>query len=121
MQNLVFSRKSYVTVIHAVQRVCVHTRACTHTHTRLQHASIATPPKKRQKREKKSKVERAMENTLAEFLKYQTEAEERFQKREEERWKQEMELGILAKDLMIVFPRQQLSLPCPFWSTAIWC
>ena len=33
-----------------------------------------------------------MEKTLDTFMKYQVEAEERFQKREDERWKEEMEI-----------------------------
>lgn len=33
-----------------------------------------------------------MESTMSGFMKFQTEAEERFEKREEKRWKREMEL-----------------------------
>ena len=52
----------------------------------------APPSKKKQKREK-SKVEKAMENTMGSFVKFQAEADEKFEKKEEERWKKEMELG----------------------------
>ena len=45
----------------------------------------------KEKREKKSKVEKAVENTMKAFVKYQGEADEKFEKREEERWKKEME------------------------------
>ena len=33
-----------------------------------------------------------MESTMSAFMKFQAEAEERFEKREEERWKKEMEM-----------------------------
>ena len=61
-----------------ISRFMVHT--CTHT--------LLVPPKKKQKREKKSKGERVMESMMNSFMKYQMEAE----KREEERWKKEREL-----------------------------
>lgn len=81
-----------------------HTRttpAYTYTHLTYVHDHLTclstlihtytaqAPPKKKLKRDKKSKVEKTMESTLNAFLKYQAEAEE---KREEERWKKEMEL-----------------------------
>ena len=67
----------------------LHAQNKTHTHT---HTLPALPSKKKQKREKKSKVEKAMENTMGSFVKFQAEADEKFEKREEERWKKEMEL-----------------------------
>ena len=56
----------------------------THIHT---HTPLA-PPKKKQRREKKSKAEKVMESTMNAFMKYQLEAE----KRDEERWQKEMEI-----------------------------
>ena len=53
---------------------------------------LAAPPTKKFKKEKKSKVEKAMEKTLDMFMKSQADAKERFQMREDERWKKEMEL-----------------------------
>ena len=50
------------------------------------------PPKKKYKTEKKSKGEKAMEKAITAFMKYQSEADERFQKAEEERWKRETEM-----------------------------
>ena len=67
--------------------ICMPLVICTRTHTLL-----AAPPSKKQKKEKKSKVEKAIEKTINVFMKSQADAEERFQKREEERWKKEMEL-----------------------------
>ena len=60
--------------------------------TKYTHTLPAPPSKKKQKREKKSKVEKAMENTMGSFVKFQAEADEKFEKREEEQWKKEMEL-----------------------------
>ena len=60
-----------------------------HTHTHS--APPAKKQKKVKKREKKSKVEKAMESTLTTFVQYQVESG-KFQKREDERWKNEMEL-----------------------------
>ena len=64
-----------------------HTHTHTHTRTHSYARTHLAPPKKKQKREKKSKTEKIMENTSS-FIKYQAEAE----KREEERWRKEMEL-----------------------------
>ncbi|XP_064398521.1 uncharacterized protein LOC135345100 [Halichondria panicea] len=50
-----------------------------------------TPPPT--KKSKKSKTEKAMEKQLETFLGYQREAEERFDKREEERWERERKLA----------------------------
>ena len=54
--------------------------------------TIANPPTKRQKLQKKSKAEKATDKVIEAFVKYQWAAEERFQKHEEERWKKEIEL-----------------------------
>ena len=54
--------------------------------------TIANPPSKKRKVEKKSRAEKAMEKTVDAFVKYQREAEERFQKSEDERWKKETDL-----------------------------
>ena len=54
--------------------------------------TLVAPPKKKQKREKKSKVEKAMEKTMDAFAKHQVEVDERYQKREDERWKKELEI-----------------------------
>lgn len=42
--------------------------------------------------EKKSKAEKAIESAVEAFAKYQKDAEERFQRYEEERWRKEIEL-----------------------------
>ena len=65
-----------------------HTHAHTHTHT---HTLLAEPPRKKPRKEKTNKVEGMMDRTLNTFLKYQQEAEERFERQEEERWKREVE------------------------------
>ena len=46
--------------------------------------AAAAPPTKKLKKEKKSKVEKAMEKTFDMFMKSQADAEERFQMREDE-------------------------------------
>ena len=58
-----------------------------HIHVSQTH-TLLVPPKKKQRREKKSKAEKTIESAMNLFIKYQTEAE----KRDEERWKKEMEL-----------------------------
>ena len=61
--------------------------------------AAAAPPTKKLKKEKKSKVEKAMEKTFDMFMKSQADAEERFQMREDERWKEmEMEEGQRRED-----------------------
>ena len=55
------------------------------------HPKTGTPPPT--KKSKKSKTEKAMEKQLETFLGYQREAEERFDKREEERWERERKLA----------------------------
>ena len=46
---------------------------------------------KKQKREKKSKIEKAFDNAMTSFAKFQAEADEKYEKREE-RWKRKIEL-----------------------------
>ena len=50
-------------------------------------------PKKRARRYyMKTKAERAVERAFDSFIKYEKEADERFEKREQERWEREKEL-----------------------------
>lgn len=42
--------------------------------------------------EKKGRAEKAIERSIESFMSYQVEAEKRFQKYEDERWKREVEL-----------------------------
>ena len=57
---------------------------CTHTHTICTSLDICThilaaPPTKKYKKEKKSKMEKAIEKTMDVFVKSQADADERFQ------------------------------------------
>ena len=93
------SGHKYVTLLHChthstlcSKHDCIFTfyvHLCTYAYTRLsQTHTLLVPPKKKQRREKKSKAEKTIESAMNLFIKYQTEAE----KRDEERWKKEMEL-----------------------------
>ena len=50
------------------------------------------PPQKRKKTEKKTKGEKAVQKALESFSERQREAEERFQRYEEERWQKELDV-----------------------------
>ena len=64
-------------IMHMTFEICTRTHAHTHTHTCpiKYHAPthtciyIAAPPRKKHKKEKKSRVEKAMEKTMDVFLK----------------------------------------------------
>ena len=68
-----------ISYTNTIRKSLKYAHTCTHTYTIL-----AAPPTKKYKKEK-SKVEKAMEKTMDVFIKAQLDAEERFQKREEER------------------------------------
>ena len=53
---------------------------------------VSEPPAKRQKKQKVGKIEKMIGKTLETFLEYQKEAEARYETREEERWKKEIEI-----------------------------
>lgn len=54
--------------------------------------TLADPPRKKPRTEKKGKLERALDHALGSFVKYQKEDEERYRKYEEERWEKQVEL-----------------------------
>ena len=62
-----------------------------HTHTHTQDVADK-PPTKKLKREKQTKGEKAVEKAIESFTTYQREAEGRFQRYEDERWKKELEV-----------------------------
>jgi len=55
-------------------------------------SSLAIPPTKKRRIQKKSKAEKAMEKAVESFMSYQRAAEERYQERDNERWKEANEL-----------------------------
>ena len=67
---------------------------CTHTPTKLTMSipSLAIPPTKKQRIQKKNKAEKALEKAMESFVTYQQAAEERYQKQDNDRWKEANEL-----------------------------
>ena len=55
--------------------------------------NTALPVSKRKRKTCKSKAEKMMEKAMEAFMVYQSEAEEKFMKSEEERWKKELKIG----------------------------
>ena len=53
---------------------------------------LATPPRKKPRLQKKSKAEKAIDKAMESFIVYQREADEQYQKYEEERWQKDIEL-----------------------------
>ena len=53
---------------------------------------LAGPPRKRQRTQKKGKLEKALDYALSSFAKHQQEETELYRKYEDERWEKQMEL-----------------------------
>ena len=65
----------------------------THTHkTYMPRPSLAIPPTKKPRIQKKSKAEKALEKAMESFMTHQQAAEERYQKQDNEHWKEANEL-----------------------------
>lgn len=67
---------------------------CTHTPTKhtMSTPSLAIPPTKKRRIQKKNKAEKALEKAMESFMTYQQAAEERYQKQDNNRWKEANEL-----------------------------
>ena len=81
----------------------------------------AGPPRKKQKTEKRGKMEKALDHAMHSFAKYQQEAEERYMKREEERWEKQMEIeekrrrdDMAHEERMMRIMERMFSRPSPY-------
>ena len=63
--------------------------ACTYN---IRSNILVGPPRKKQRTDKRGKMEKALDYAMTSFAKHEREAEEQHMKREEDRWAKQMEI-----------------------------